>query len=349
MSEGRKENQIYISLLSVIAAIGVAMMHTNGCYWEFSATEEYWKTANIIEGVLYFTVPVFFMITGATLIDYRKRYSTKRFFIKRIQKTVIPFIAWSLIGLLFRLYYLKDIKLEDVNLVYILKGINKTNIVASIYWFFPALFSIYLFIPILNVIEENRRKKAFMYIAIMGLFFNSLLPFVFRFIGFDSLSVKFIAGMGYLFYPVIGYLISENDIKKWMRITIYLGGIGGMLLKILGTYYDSKNIGKVSNLYSGFDNVPAVLYSMAVFLLFKQICKGISKDSFGWKLTTFLKKYTFPIYLMHWFIYRIALKEFLIDSKSLLYRIGFPFLIVIVVICITWLLRRIPVIKRIVP
>ena len=288
MREDKKETQIYISLLSVLAAIGVAMMHTNGCYWEFSATEEYWKTANIIEGILYFSVPVFFMITGATLIDYRKRYSTKHYFIKRIQKTVIPFIAWSLIGLLFRLYYLNDIRPEDVNFVFILNGINKTNIVASVYWFFPALFSIYLFIPILNAIEENRRKKTFFYIAIMGLMFNSFLPFVFRFIGFDSLSIKFIAGTGYLFYPVIGYLISESDIKKWMRITIYFGGIGGILLKILGTYYDSISIGKVSNIYSGYENVPAVLYSMAVFLFFKQICKGISKESFGWRIIIFL-------------------------------------------------------------
>lgn len=349
MSETPKESKNYISLLSVIAAISVVMMHTNGCYWEFSPTEGYWITANIIDGLLYFNVPVFFMISGVTLINYRKRYSTKVYFIKRITKTVIPFILWSIIGLLFRVYCIKDIKPEEIDLLYFLNSINKTNIVASIYWFFPVLFSIYLFIPILSAIEANKRKDVFIYIAVFGFIFNSLIPFIFRFVSLDSLAIKFIAGSVYLFYPVIGFLISENEIKKWLRITIYFGGLVGLLLKILGTYYDSMHIGRVSNLYSGYDNVPAFLYSIAVFLLIKQMCKGSHKDCFAWKIIAFLKEYTFPIYLMHWFVYKTALKVFMIDSKSLLYRIGFPFVIIIVIICITWVLRKIPIIKRIVP
>lgn len=49
------------------------------------------------ETVFYFVVPIFFMISGATLMDYRDRYNTKDFFIKRGLCTFIPFIVWSLI------------------------------------------------------------------------------------------------------------------------------------------------------------------------------------------------------------------------------------------------------------
>lgn len=59
----------YLTILSVISAIAVVMLHTNGCFWRFSY-ERYWFTANIIESVMYFAVPVFFMISGATLLDY---------------------------------------------------------------------------------------------------------------------------------------------------------------------------------------------------------------------------------------------------------------------------------------
>ena len=84
------EKQEYITLLNVLSAFAVVVLHTNNCFWTFS-TERYWKTANIIESVMYFAVPVFFMITGATLIDYKERYSTKEYFKKRFWKTMFPF------------------------------------------------------------------------------------------------------------------------------------------------------------------------------------------------------------------------------------------------------------------
>ena len=58
----------YIDLAGVIAAIAVVFLHTNGCFWEFSKSR-YWLTANFIEGVFIFAVPVFFMISSVTLMD----------------------------------------------------------------------------------------------------------------------------------------------------------------------------------------------------------------------------------------------------------------------------------------
>ncbi|MCQ2971952.1 MAG: hypothetical protein MJ209_01460 [archaeon] len=56
----------YISLASVLSAIAVVYLHTNSVYHNFSF-ERYWITANIIECVFYFAVPIFFMISGALL------------------------------------------------------------------------------------------------------------------------------------------------------------------------------------------------------------------------------------------------------------------------------------------
>ncbi|WP_432645875.1 acyltransferase family protein [Mediterraneibacter gnavus] len=54
-----------------------------------------WILSLFIEKVCFFAVPVFFMITGATLIDYPKRYNLKTYVKKRINKTVIPWLAWG--------------------------------------------------------------------------------------------------------------------------------------------------------------------------------------------------------------------------------------------------------------
>lgn len=85
------KKKIYIQILGVIACLAVVAMHVNGCFWQFSY-DRYWITANIIECICYFAVPIFFMISGATLLNYRKRYTTAVFFKKRFGKTLVPFL-----------------------------------------------------------------------------------------------------------------------------------------------------------------------------------------------------------------------------------------------------------------
>ena len=85
------KKKIYIQILGVIACLAVVAMHVNGCFWQFSY-DRYWLTANIIECICYFAVPIFFMISGATLLNYRKRYTTAVFFKKRFGKTLVPFL-----------------------------------------------------------------------------------------------------------------------------------------------------------------------------------------------------------------------------------------------------------------
>lgn len=93
----------YIMLVNVLSMLAVVYMHVNNCFWTFS-TERYWKSADVIESVMYFAVPCFFMISGANLMDYRKRYDTKTFLIKRTKKTIIPYIFWSLFGIGFGIW-----------------------------------------------------------------------------------------------------------------------------------------------------------------------------------------------------------------------------------------------------
>ena len=48
---------------------------------------------------LYWAVPVFLMITGVNLLNYREKYDTSTYFRKRVMRTVIPWLAWSFLVL----------------------------------------------------------------------------------------------------------------------------------------------------------------------------------------------------------------------------------------------------------
>lgn len=134
----------WISLVNVVSCVAVIILHTNGCFWNFSK-ERYWVTADIIESLFYFAVPCFLMLSGATLLDFRERYSVKTYISKRVSKTVIPYLAWSIIGILFLLLG-GSIVPSDITFTYLWEGIINSKII-PIYWYFPMLFGVYLTIP----------------------------------------------------------------------------------------------------------------------------------------------------------------------------------------------------------
>ena len=338
----------YLSLASVISAFAVVMLHTNGCFWTFS-TERYWVTANIIESVMYFAVPVFFMVSGATLIDYRDRYTTKQFAKKRIQKTVIPFIIWSIIGVIYLVYrkywtaewsvsWCKDTLIKIFNID-----------VISIYWFFGALFSIYLCIPFVACIQKELRIKIYTYIVAVAFLFNSLIPFVSQIFHVSySNKITIPVGSGYIIYLLLGYILSKKSLSVKQRCVVYGLAIIGLVMHVLGTYSLSFEAGSIVQTYKGYLNVPCILYSVGMFVLFKQVGEKIKSTKFI-SVIEWLSGYTFAVYLLHWFVKDTMVRELNINVQSVLYRLGGPIVIFAICVGITGLIRKIPIVRKILP
>lgn len=92
---------IYFDILNVVAAFGVVAMHFNGLVHAYMPTWD-WVQALAVDCLYYWAVPVFFMLSGATLMDYRDRYTTKEFLRRRARRTLVPFLAWSVIALVWK-------------------------------------------------------------------------------------------------------------------------------------------------------------------------------------------------------------------------------------------------------
>lgn len=338
----------YISFASVISALSVVILHTNNCFWNFSATARYWKTANVVECVFYFAVPVFFMVSGATLLDFYKRYGLREFLIRRVRKTVIPYIFWSFFGLGFQMYYLKTISAVDWK--YIVNGLLSGRIV-GIYWFFIPLFCVYLSIPLFAAVNGKYRKTVFIYLAVVCFLINCLIPFfnaVFHISADYTLSVA--VGSGYLFYIILGYLFHTYEVCNKLKHVIFALGIVGLLAHIIGTYQLSMAEGQIVSTYKGYTNVPCTLYSVSVFLALKQAWGGkMAKKCWANRWICFLKDYTFPLYLIHWYVIQVMVKEWGINVQSIYFRLGMPFVIFPVTVFLTWLIRKIPLGRKILP
>ncbi|MDO5462768.1 MAG: acyltransferase family protein, partial [bacterium] len=218
----------YLSFLAMLSSLAVIYLHYNGVFWQ-RPTGGIWVSANIIEAVFYFAVPIFFMISGCTLIDYKEKYDTKTFFIKRIKKTVFPFLVWSGMACLYE-YFLHPIRFQGVGLGDIFQGILDATYM-PVYWFFMPLFSIYLCMPILTDIKH--KKETFTYVVLIGIFVISIAPFLNGF-GIDLLPKGFsfpICG-AYLIYPLLGYLLHHTSFSFKCRMLIYGLGLLSLLAHI---------------------------------------------------------------------------------------------------------------------
>lgn len=124
------QHVMYFDLLNVCAAIGVVYLHCNGMVHTFREGGN-WVIGLAIECIFYWSVPIFFMLTGATLIGYRRRYDTRTYLIRRVLRVIVPFVAWSLIWYLL----LPSVNDGSINAVDFLKKFLSGQII-SIYWFF---------------------------------------------------------------------------------------------------------------------------------------------------------------------------------------------------------------------
>lgn len=104
----------------------------------------------------------FFMITGVTLFDFMKRQDLGTFFRHRFHKVVVPFLFWSIVAVLFQVFYMKRFALSAMSPVFIAKGIFKSTF-CSVYWFFWPLFSVYLSIPLFAAVGNGKKEFVLKY------------------------------------------------------------------------------------------------------------------------------------------------------------------------------------------
>ena len=351
--ENNKKYILYFDLLNIFACFAVVALHVNGAVHTFAKTRN-WVSCMFIEALFYFAVPVFFMLTGATLMNYRKRYDTGAFFKKRIFKTLVPFIIWSIIGICWSVFYTKGMKISDINTPakFISAVINCKGM--GIYWFFPALFSVYLTIPLFSLVDEDKRigkKGIFTYLILVYIVLNVLLPFVCRLTGIQwNSALNAVSCGGYVVWFLIGYLLANTDINKKFRILIYILGLIGFFMYFYLTVQNSFKTGRFDKTYAGYMNIPAIFMGTAVFVLFKYgKWNLIEKHEKAVRFVRNLSSASFGVYLIHYYLKDFSISHFGIDPRSTLYRIVGTFIIYGLSVIIVRVIQKIPVIRKMVP
>lgn len=341
--ENNYDKTFYLTTLNVLSCFSVIMLHCNTIYWQ-APVGKVWISANFIETAFYFAVPIFFMVSGCTLFDYRKRYSTSTYFHKRFWKTVFPFLVWSFFA------YVNQMRIAfreggavDFNLLNIIDGILNIKYM-QIYWFFIPLFAVYLAIPILSGIQD--KLKIFTYGSILGILLVAVMPLLSKLFG-----IPYNSGLtpgvvnGYILLSMIGYVLAGREFKSNERIIVYILGVIGWAIHFWGTNYLSDP-GTIDTTFKGYLNLPAVLQAAGVFLFVKY---HTPKNEYLRKMISWISGRTLGIYLIHFYTIAVLMKNLKADITSISWRTGGAVLVFAFSACIIWIMQKIPFVKKLVP
>ena len=343
------EKKFYISVLNVVSCFSVIMLHCNGIYWTFPKGRLL-ISSSFIETFFYFAVPVFFMNTGATCIDYSERYDTKTFLKRRFGKTFFPFVFWSFIWIIIGCLINNNSNLTFRDALN--KVLMTSTSYGTVYWFFPCLFAVYLSIPVFSAIEKNKRLVFMKYVSLLGIIFVSFLPLFFKLVDLywnGSFTPAIVAG--YLMYPAIGYVLSKTDFPPICRYFIYFAGILGWLLHFIGGIIFSLDVGYIDKTFKEYLNVPTVLQSIAVFVFFKTIFSTnnfLCNNLIFKKVINNISQCTFGIYLIHNFFVAIIPELCRFPVASIVWRTVGAVMVFALTFTIVKVLKKIPILKYII-
>ena len=218
--------------------------------------------------------------------------------------------------------------------------------VVGIYWFFIPLFACYLSIVPLSYVEN--KKFVFAYMSIYAFITISILPVASNFFGISyNHAIDTPISAGYILYILLGWLLTNIDIRKKERIIIYILGAIGWYLHFYMTIKLTGENGAINGMFKGYVNFPCVLHSVAIFV-FVKYCNfyWINKNCLIRKIVMHVKEASLGIYLIHgFFIYVFVPKVAKVLSignigTSLWYRTIGALIIVFICIVITKIIKR---------
>ncbi len=352
MSKNSRYN--YIDILRVISSIAVIAIHIIMYYINaFPVRSAAWSCLMSGKVLTQFAVPIFFMVSGATIFSSTREESYGSFIKRRLTKIAIPFVVYSLIYYLFYVFVKHEYELGIFEFV---KRFFKNGIQGH-FWYLYALIPLYFFYPAIKKWVQSLSKKGLLSVILAFFIVDSFFPLInhllalftdFRFsvFSFGKLGV-------YLNYTLIGYFIHTHiPANKKNGIIATLTGLGSVTAMIALTYYTS--VKKFDQQWIDILLALVVVQAFSVMLLTKCLYEKIDLKPFVQKTLSTLGMLSFSAYLVHMLVLRSVQLEItrkLIKTLPLTEAAGVLLAVFVgsVIICYLWsfIVSKIPLIKKI--
>jgi len=345
-----KNRIIYLDLIKIVAAYLVIFTHTSDLGSKLYVCGNY----DILQNTIYIgmdvfrtiNVPLFFMVTGALLLGKRETYV--QLFRKHILKYTLVISVFSY--LYYSIYPLTDFVWSDVG-GYI-KGIYSGTILGGL-WFLYAYLGYLLILPFMRKMIERMNIEDYRYLLGLGVFFKCVVPIIDGLIFETGFGVTCAFVTDFIFYPIMGYYFAnidnnEQDNKKYLLV----GGICSLIsivFAILMIYWDKNTTGEYSERYLfSFTIIPTLF----MFYFLKSLGQKLEKNCILCKIINLFGSCSLGVYLLGRYLQVVMVKpiyrkiDAILPDFPLLTCLIYVAMVVFVAAIITYLLKKIPGIRK---
>jgi len=343
----KQARRIDLDILAIVACLMVVFFHCNGVFYTWSDSLR-WKISLLERCVVSAAVPIFFMLSGAKLLPYRQRYSTKEYAKRRLLRVGLPFLFWNGVYVVYAVLMTGELPFSGVGeAVYMLLNSQFHNR----YWFFIPLFALYLAIPVLSLLLQVKGHRRILWYAVLVSFVLRwvLEPVLMRLdIPWNDYLTMPVSG-GFVTYALFGYLVSTEKWSKKCRIGLYLAALAATAIAFLDTVNLSARYETNMAPLLSYEYFPSGLMGAAIFVFFRHksyeklqhrecLCGWINKTAdagMGIWMT-----HSFGILLMSWLTG--------LTQDSYLWAFGIP--VVVFLLCLIGVLvwKKLPALRRLV-
>ncbi len=343
-----KKRRIDLEILRIISCFFVIASHTNNYLFDNLGKFDFtWFIAMAYHILSKVAVPIFFMVSGALYLN--KEYSYKDMVKRVITRLLIPLFVFSSI-----IYCKRYPIVSFSNILNLFKMFFKGEILGT-YWFIYTLIGLYLATPFLQKMFKNLVEKDFKAIIIYFIIFICIIPMLNRYKLFsiaNELTIPLISS--YITYYIIGGYVLNNYIllSKRRIIILLITSLISIVFGVVMSFVDRMYLGLIDYYYASFSSISIFILSVNICYFFVYIVKKYKISNKLEKIFTTIGSLTFGIYLLHAlilghtkFIYDFLVKILNFKFISLvLYQI----IIFLLLVIITYCLKKIPVIKKII-
>jgi len=296
--------------------------------------------------------PLFTMVSGLLLLNPTKDQPIGLFFRKRFVKVLLPFVAWSTIYLLWRIFIREESFTAREILVLFVQGPVYYHL-----WFIQMILGLYLATPILRIYIRHTTRQNLTYFLLVWLVTVSVLPITKRFFNFE-VGIDVAVTTGYVGFFVLGYYLRDVVLTRRQIMPVLLIIVTSLLFTQYATHaLTVKNEGTFDNFFVLNDSLNMVIVATGLFLFFKSIDYGLlfQKLPVLQKLVLWISSCSLGVYFVHVLIIdELASGHFgfTLMAASFHPLLSIPSIALLVMalsVGVTMVLKQIPYVRNIVP
>ncbi len=296
--------------------------------------------------------PLFTMVSGLLLLNPAKEQTIPIFFKKRLVKVLIPFLAWSTIYLLWRIFLRDESFTPKEILVLFVQGPVYYHL-----WFIQMILGLYLATPILRIYIRHADHKNLTYFLVIWLVTVSVLPVVKRFLGFE-IGIDVVITTGFVGFFVLGYYLRNVTLMPGQMMPTLLIIVVALCFTQYATHaFTVKNEGLYDNFFVLNDSLNLIIVTVGLFLFFKSLDYELlfQKIPLLQKIVLYVSTCSLGVYFVHVLIIEELAGGrfgFMLNASSFHPLLSIPAISLLVMalsVIVTMLLKQIPYVRNIVP